>query len=259
MTAKQITIGRLCVLTHPDRDTMGAAAANQAAQAIHEAITEKKTARIIVASAPSQIEFFACLTAAPGIDWSKVTIFQADEYTGIPENHPASFRSFHREHLLAKITPAAFHGIQGESQDPEAECNRYAALLAESPIDLLCLGIGENGHIAFNDPLVADFHDPRPVKVVELDEVSRQQQVNDGCFPDLDSVPKKAITLTCPTLISARRLVCIVPDPRKAAAVSNTLRAAAVSSFVPATILRLHPRGTLHLDSQSAKFLMDLR
>jgi len=141
MTAKQITIGRLCVLTHPDRDTMGAAAANQAAQAIHEAITEKKTARIIVASAPSQIEFFACLTAAPGIDWSKVTIFQADEYTGIPENHPASFRSFHREHLLAKITPAAFHGIQGESQDPEAECNRYAALLAESPIDLLCLGI----------------------------------------------------------------------------------------------------------------------
>ena len=259
MNTTQFTVSRLNVLTHPTRLRMGAAAAEQAAHEMIEIITKKGAARIIFACAPSQDEFLASLTSAPGIDWSRVTIFHIDEYVGLPENHPACFRSFHRKHLLSKITPGAFHGIRGESPDPEAECRRYGALLAEAPIDLICMGIGENGHIAFNDPPAADFHDPLPVKVVELDEASRQQQVNDGCFPDMVSVPKRAITLTCPTLIAATRMVCVVPGPRKAAAISNTLRAATISPLIPATILRLHPRGTLHLDSQSAKFLAGLR
>jgi len=259
MNTNQLTIARLNVLTHPDRIAMGEAAAQQTAHAFREIIGENGAARVIFACAPSQDEFLASLTSSPGIDWSKVTIFHTDEYIGLPESHPASFRSFHRKHLLSRITPAAFHGIRGEAEDPEAECLRYAALLAESPIDLLCMGIGENGHIAFNDPPSADFHDPLPVKVVELDGASRQQQVNDGCFPDIDSVPVKAITLTCPTLLAAKRLVCVVPGPRKAAAISNTLRAATISPLIPATILRLHPRGTLHLDYHSAKFLTGFR
>jgi glucosamine-6-phosphate deaminase len=259
MNATRLTIARLNVVTHPDRVAMGAAAADQAAHEILEVITKEGAARIILACAPSQDEFLTSLTSAPGIDWSRVTIFHIDEYVGLPEHHPATFRSFHRKHLLAKIIPAAFHGIRGESTDPDAECRRYAALLAEAPIDLICMGIGENGHIAFNDPPAADFQDPLPVKVVELDETSRQQQVHDGFFPDMDSVPKKAITLTCPTLLAAKRLVCIVPGPRKAAAVSNTLRAATISPLIPATILRMHPRGTLHLDAQSAKFLTGFR
>ena len=259
MKTNELTVSRLRVVTHSDRATMGSAAAKQAAQIIREAITEKGCARIIVACAPSQDEFLACLTSDPVIDWSKVTIFHIDEYIGLPENHPATFRTYHRKHLLSKISPAAFHGIRGESQEPEAECHRYAALLEESPIDLICLGIGENGHIAFNDPPAADFNDPLPVKIVELDETSRQQQVNDGCFPTIDSVPKMAITLTCPTLLSAKKLVCVVPGPRKAAAISNTLRSATISPFIPASILRLHPGSTLHLDSQSAKFLAGFR
>lgn len=259
MTTTQLTIARLNVLTHPDRFAMGRAAALQTAGTIQEVLGENGAARVIFACAPSQHEFLASLTAIPGIDWSKVTIFHTDEYIGLPEDHPSSFRSFHRKHLLEKITPAAFHGIRGESEDPEAECLRYAALLAESPIDLLCMGIGENGHIAFNDPLVADFEDPLPVKVVGLDGASRQQQVHDGCFPDIDSVPDKAITLTCPTLLAAKRLVCVVPGPRKAAAISNTLRSASISPLIPSSILRLHPRGTLHLDYHSAKFLTGFR
>lgn len=259
MNTTQFTVARLNVLTHPTRLRMGTAAAEQAAQTIQEAIAKNRSARIIFACSPSQKEFMVCLTAFHNVDWSKATIFHIDEYVGLPENHPASFRSFHQKHLLSKITPAAFHGIRGESLDPEAECRRYAALLEEAPIDLLCMGIGENGHIAFNDPPAADFQDPFPVKVVELDRTSRQQQVDDGCFSDIASVPTKAITLTCPTLLAAKRLVCVVPGPRKAAAISNTLRAATISPLIPATVLRLHPGATLHIDSQSARFLTSLR
>jgi glucosamine-6-phosphate deaminase len=152
------------------------------------------------------------------------------------------------------VQPAAFHGIRGEASQSAAECARYAALLAEAPIDLVCMGIGENGHIAFNDPPVADFDDPQAVKVVELDQACRKQQVNDGCFPSVDGVPRQAITLTCPALMSGRVLVCVVPGPRKAEAVSNTLRAP-ISTACPATILRRHANATLYLDSASASLL----
>ena len=253
-SSQTMTVDSLQVLVHPDRATMGATAATQAARVLRETIAKQGQARIIVASAPSQDELIAGLVATPDIDWSRVTVFHMDEYVGLSADHPASFRQYQRQHLLKQVRPAAFHGICGEDPDPSAECKRYAALLNEAPIDLVCLGVGENGHIAFNDPPVADFNDPRAVKVVELDLACRQQQVNDGCFPNLHLVPRQAITLTCPTLMSGRTLVCVVPGPRKAAAVKNML-CGPVDTACPATVLRRHANATLHLDVKSAGLL----
>lgn len=210
-----------------------------------------------MASAPSQDELLAGLAAAPGIDWGKVTIFHMDEYEGLPEAHPATFRAYQKRNFLSKITPRVFHGIAGESQDLDAECARYADLLSSAPIDLVCMGIGENGHIAFNDPPVADFRDPLDVKVVALDKACRRQQVNDGCFPDMDSVPQRAITLTCPALMRAAHVVCIVPGPRKAASVRDTVLGP-VSEACPASILRAHPDACVFLDSGSATEIANL-
>jgi glucosamine-6-phosphate deaminase len=256
--AIHVVVDRLHVVIHPDRNAMGKAAADEAAQVLREAIERRGQARIVVASAPSQDELIAGLAAAPGIDWSQVTIFHMDEYVGLPASHTASFRRYQQQHLLSQVRPAAFHGIRGEAPDLPAECARYAALLAAAPIDLVCLGIGENGHIAFNDPAVADFDDPQAVKVVELDAACRQQQVNDGCFASLDAVPRQAITLTCPTLLSGRVLVCVVPGSRKAVAVGNTLRAP-IGTACPATILRRHPSATLYLDRESASLFAEER
>ena len=244
-------VDHLSVSIFLDRRVMGKAAAEKAADILREAIARQGKARIIVASAPSQDEVIAGLAAAPGIDWSRVTIFHMDEYVGISASHPASFRHYQQQHLLKRVSPAAFIGIHGEAPDPITECARYSALLVNSPIDLVCMGVGENGHIAFNDPPVADFADPQRVKVVELDDVCRQQQVNDGCFPDFESVPRQAITLTCPTLMSGRALVCVVPGPRKAAAVAAML-GGKISTACPASILRQHPAATLFLDTNSA-------
>jgi glucosamine-6-phosphate deaminase len=241
----------LNVEIHPDRAAMGAAAATRAAALLRETLARQKQARIIVASAPSQDELISGLAGAPDLDWSRITIFHMDEYVGLPAGHPATFRAYQERHLLALIKPAAFHGIRGESLDSAAEAARYAALLAEAPIDLVCLGIGENGHIAFNDPPVADFEDAEAVKWVTLDESCRQQQVNDGCFPGLEAVPAGALTLTCPTLMSGRSLVCVVPGPRKAAAVRSTLLDP-ITTACPATLLRRHPNAVLYLDPGSS-------
>lgn len=248
MTVQQVD--QLCVEVRPTRDEMGRVAAAAAARALAETIAANGEARVILASAPSQNELLHHLLAA-SIDWSRVTIFHMDEYVGLGADHPASFRSYQQEYVLSRITPRAFHGIRGEAPDAEAECRRYAALLAEAPVDVVCLGIGENGHLAFNDPPVADFADPVLVKVVELDEVCRQQQVNDGCFPTLEAVPRHAITLTIPALLGGRELFCVVPGPRKAAAVRATLRDP-IDTACPATILRRHPRARLYLDTASA-------
>jgi glucosamine-6-phosphate deaminase len=248
------TVDQLKVRIFSDRRAMGTAAAEHAAQVLRAMIQKQGQARIIVASAPSQNELIAGLAAAPGIDWGQVTVFHMDEYVGLAASHPASFRHYQQQHLLARVRPAAFHGIRGEAADPAAECARYAALLKESPIDLVCMGIGENGHIAFNDPPVADFNDAHAVKVVELDDACRRQQVNDGCFPSFEAVPQLAITLTCPTLMSGRTLVCVVPGPRKASAVAATLRGT-VNTDCPATILRTHPNATLYLDAESAALI----
>ncbi len=236
--------------TFATRAEMGRAAGEHAAAAISAAIAARGEARVILASAPSQDETLAALTSAP-VDWGRVTIFHMDEYLGLPAEHPQTFRAYQRTKVLSQITPAAFHGIAGEGTDSAAECARYAGLLAAAPIDVCCLGIGENGHLAFNDPPVADFADPVLVKVVELEAACRRQQVNDGCFAELSAVPTQAITLTIPALMSARTLVCTVPGPRKAAAVRATLRDR-VSTKCPATILRRHPDATLYLDAAAA-------
>lgn len=240
----------LRIRTFPTRAEMGRAAGEQAAQSISAALAARGAARVILASAPSQDETLATLIAAP-IDWSRVTIFHMDEYLGLPAGHPQTFRAYQQAKVLSRIKPAAFHGIAGESADAAAECARYAALLAAAPIDVCCLGIGENGHLAFNDPPVADFADSALVKVVELDAACRQQQVNDGCFPTLDAVPTHALTLTIPALMSARTLVCSVPGPRKAAAVKATVHDS-ISTACPATIMRQHADATLYLDAASA-------
>ena len=177
-----------------------------------------------------------------------------DEYVGLPADHPATFRAYQREHVLSQIQPAAFHGIRGEASDSVEECARYSELLREAPIDLVCLGIGENGHLAFNDPPVADFDDPSCVKPVELDALCRQQQVNDGCFPTLSAVPTTALTLTIPALLSSRAIVGVVPGPRKAEAVRNTL-IGPISTACPASILRKHSNAALYLDRDSAALL----
>ena len=248
------TVDRLRVFVHPDRRAMGAVAAGRAAAALREAIARQGHARIVMASAPSQDELVAGLAAAPGIDWSRVTIFHMDEYVGLAASHPASFRDYQRRHLLSAVRPAAFHGIRGEDPDPASECARYAALFGAAPIDLVCLGVGENGHIAFNDPGLADFDDPQTVRIVELDDACRRQQVNDGCFEALEAVPRRAITLTCPALMSGRVLVCVVPGPRKAIAVRHML-GDPISVACPATVLRRHAHATLDLDHAAASSL----
>jgi glucosamine-6-phosphate deaminase len=241
------------VFVAESRGQLGASAASEASSQLKVAISVKGAARVILASAPSQNELLDAFLVS-GVDWSRVTIFHMDEYVGLPADHPATFRAYQRQHVLSRIKPAAFHGIQGEASDPAAECARYAALLREAPIDLVCLGIGENGHLAFNDPPVADFNDPAWVKPVELDALCRRQQINDGCFPDLASVPFKALTLTIPALLSARAIVAAVPGPRKAEAVRNALKGP-ISTAYPASILRRHSNAALYLDRESAALL----
>jgi glucosamine-6-phosphate deaminase len=243
----------LQVVIAEDRAALGKLAANDAAGKLGAAISARGSARVILASAPSQNELLANLIKV-GLDWSRVTIFHMDEYVGLPADHSATFRAYQHEHVLSRIKPAAFHGIRGEAANLTAECQRYSALLREAPIDLVCLGIGENGHLAFNDPPVADFNDPAWVKPVELDHLCRQQQVHDGCFPSLDAVPLTALTLTIPALFSARAIVGAVPGPRKAAAVRDTLTGA-ISTACPASILRKHSNAALYLDRESAALL----
>jgi glucosamine-6-phosphate deaminase len=250
---KESAADSLRVIVSQDRAAMGAIAGSHAAAFIQWAIEAKGAARIILASAPSQNETLASLLSA-SIDWSRVTIFHMDEYLGLPADHPQTFRAYQKAHVLSKITPRAFHGIAGESADADAECARYSALLAEAPIDLCCLGIGENGHLAFNDPPVADFADRAFVKVVALDDLCRQQQVNDGCFQTLSEVPTHAITLTIPALMGAGALVCTVPGPRKAQAVAATVKGA-ISTACPASVLRRHPKASLYLDEFSASLI----
>jgi glucosamine-6-phosphate deaminase len=244
------TVDALAVVVSSSRVEMGQRAGAHATNVIEQAISHHGEARIILASAPSQNETLDALLSA-SVDWSRVTIFHMDEYLGLPENHPQTFRSYQQRHVLSRAHGATFFGIRGEAADPAAECVRYGAMLAEGPIHLCCLGIGENGHLAFNDPPVANFEDRPLVKVVELDAPCRQQQVNDGCFPTFTDVPTHALTLTIPALLRAEVLVGSVPGPRKAEAVHATLRGP-ISTACPASILRRHSAATLYLDKDSA-------
>ena len=241
-------IDRLHVKAYSTREHTGRAAGLAAAEAIAQAIARQGSARVIFAAAPSQNEMLSTLTADTSVDWSKVTAFHMDEYIGLPEDSPQRFARYLHERVFDRLPFASLQRLGLHS--PESDCEYYANRLAEKPIDIVCLGIGENGHLAFNDPPVANFNDPQLVKIVTLDLPCRQQQVNDGCFPTIDSVPERAVTLTIPTLMQAMTLICTVPGPKKRNAVRATLHDE-ISTRCPATILRTHSHCTLFLDAGS--------
>ena len=243
------TFEKLSVESFPTRADMGAAAAADIAAALAQRLATQSGVRMIFAAAPSQADMLASLAKMPGIDWSRVTAFHMDEYIGLDPSSPARFANWLDAHVFSRIPFAAVHRITPEP-DAAAEVERYSALLDEAPIDFVCLGIGVNGHIAFNDPPVADFNDPADVKIVELDEICRQQQVDDECFPDLAAVPHHAVTLTVPRLLRADRLFCVVPGAIKRDAVSKTLYGP-LSTDCPASILRTTAACTLYIDKDS--------
>ena len=244
-------VDSLQVTVHRSRRDMGRHVAALAAEAIADAIARQGRAVVFFASAPSQQETLEELTARADVDWPRITGLHIDEYVGARAEDAHSFRRFLLDRLVTRVPLGAFHGIQGEAPDPEAECLRYAGLLAATHPDLALLGIGENGHLAFNDPPVADFDDPRAVKVVELDDVCRHQQVHDGMFPSLGLVPLLAITVTLPPILRTPRLLLSVPGATKAEAVRRTLRDP-ISTDCPSTALRRRPGAHLILDEDAA-------
>ncbi len=235
-----------------DRQTLGKMAGLQAAAAIERAIARQGSARILAATGVSQFEFLEALTGIPGIAWKKVEMFHLDEYVGLPADHPASFRKFLRERLIQKTGITQYHFLNGE-KDPEEVCHRVGQALRVSPVDVAFVGIGENGHLAFNDP-PADFETEAPYLVVNLDEACRQQQVNEGWFPTISDVPRQAISISIRQLLKSKEIICVVPEARKAKAVKACLEGE-ISPLAPASALRMHPAVTLFLDTDSAALL----
>ena len=250
---KEFVAGKLHVMVYPDRNASGATAAEAIAAEVNELLKEKDEVNIIFAAAPSQNEVLSALKTKD-LEWNRINAFHMDEYVGLPANAPQSFGTFLSNALFSHLPFKSVHLINGNAEDAEIECARYAALLERYPADIVILGIGENGHIAFNDPPVADFHDPLMVKKVELDMACRRQQVNDGCFTSIDEVPTHAITLTVPALMRGKSLHCVVPGPTKIDAVDNTIHREVREQY-PSTILRKHPRAALYLDEVSASHI----
>src|SRR5271157_4808649 len=236
-----------------DRVFLGQAAAEQATAAIRRAIVERGRARIVAATAASQLEFLDALTTAPGIDWSKVEVFHLDEYIGLPVTHPGSFRKMLLEQLVRKTGIANYHLLDGDAADPAEVVRRVGKLLASTPADIACLGIGENGHIAFNEP-PADFETEEPYIIVNLDEACRQQQVGEAWFADISQVPKRAISMSARQILKAREILAVVPGPRKAQAVKACFEGE-IRPMAPASILRRHSNATIYLDKASASLL----
>lgn len=231
----------------------GAAAARRAAAILRAAIAERGQAGLILATGASQFDMLACLTAED-VDWSKVSAFHLDEYISLPESHPASFRRYLKERFVTRIQGLrSFTFVNGEAPDPQAECRRLSAEIERCPIDLACIGIGENGHLAFNDP-PADFETEQPYIIVNLDEACRRQQLGEGWFPTLADVPRQAISMSIRHILKSREIVCTVPDTRKAWAVQAAVEGP-VTSQVPASILQQHPSCALFLDRASAALL----
>lgn len=245
--------GKLPVRIYDTRRNMGEAAAADVAACIRELLAVKQEIYMIFAAAPSQNEFLAALAATPGIEWNRIHALHMDEYVGLPADAPQGFGNFLRAAIFGQVPFASVDYIGTES-DPDETCRRYAALLQGIQVDIVCMGIGENGHIAFNDPPVADFNDPLTIKKVALDETCRLQQVHDGCFARIEEVPRYAVTLTVPTMFRARYIFCIVPAPTKANAVRATV-CGPVSEQCPASILRTHEHAILYTDSDSAALL----
>lgn len=242
------------VEVHPSREAAGRAAARAAAVVLNELAAVRSTVAVIFATGASQFETLAALTAIEGLPWQRVLGFHMDEYIGLSANHPASFRRYLRERLVGKVSMLEFHEIDGNAPDPERTASEYGERLRAADPRLCLLGIGENGHLAFNDPPVADFNDSLDAKVVQLDAQCRQQQLAEGWFATIDEVPASAITLTIPALMRVPKLIASVPGPRKAAIVHRTIEEP-VSTACPATILRTHPDATIYLDPESAREL----
>ena len=243
----------LTVRVFDTRENMGVVAAAEAAEWIKEALAKKEEINIIFAAAPSQNDFLAALIKED-IEWGRINAFHMDEYIGLTEDAPQGFANFLRRAIFDLVPFKAVYCLNGQSSDPEAECKRYTDLLVKYPVDIIFMGIGENGHIAFNDPGVAKFDDPETVKIAKLDEVCRNQQVNDGCFATISDVPTHALTLTVPTLISAPNLFCIVPVKTKANAVKATVNGE-INEMCPASILRTRDNAILYLDNESSALL----
>jgi glucosamine-6-phosphate deaminase len=237
----------------PTKADLGRAAAAEGAALIRDAIAARGRAHVIAATGASQFEFLDALVQAPGIDWPRTVFFHLDEYVGVPESHPASFRRYLKERIADRVHPGAFHFIAGDAPDPARECARVGAILARHPIDVAFVGIGENGHLAFNDP-PADFETEAPYLVVRLDEACRRQQLGEGWFARLEEVPLQAISMSIQQILKSRAIQCVVPDARKARAVRDCLEGE-VSPQHPASILQRHPRTTVFLDSDSAALL----
>ena len=229
---------------------MGEAAAGFVSQHLHEAIQKNGAANLILATGTSQFSFLEALKKKD-IDWEKITVFHLDEYIGISDQHPASFRKYLKERILDEVHPGEIYFLNGDDENLTLVIKNYEKLLDNHPIDVACIGIGENGHIAFNDPPVADFNDPHKVKVVELDIACRMQQLGEGWFPSFEDVPGKALSLTIPAIMKSNAISCFVPDKRKSTAVYNTLYGE-ITTACPASILRKHPDTILWLDQDSA-------
>jgi len=250
---KSLQVDRLKVEAYASSAIMGQAAAKFVAGKLAAAIAKNGHANLILATGASQFTFLEAFKKEP-VDWPKITVFHLDEYKGMSDQHPASFRKYLRERILNQVNPAKAYFLEGDAPDIETVLQNYEDLLKSHPVDMACIGIGENGHIAFNDPPVADFNDPRLVKIVELDEACRRQQLGEGWFPTLADVPTHALSLTIPAIMNCKTISCVVPDARKIAAVTGTLYSP-VSTACPATILRRHPDTVLFLDSESAQAL----
>lgn len=250
---REFSSGNAKVEIYASANALGRAAAERAAQLIRRAIEERGRARVIVATGNSQIPLVEALVKQD-LDWKRVEIFHMDEYAGMPADHLASFRRWIKTRVEEKVHPGKMNYLIGDAPDLKAEMNRYAQLLNEAPIDLAFVGFGENGHIAFNDPHVADFNDPAVVKRITLDEACRKQQAGEGHFKDVESVPVDALTVTCTGLFRANAWICCVPEARKAQAVRNALEGP-ISVSCPASIVRRHPNAHVYLDQESSSLL----
>lgn len=252
--ARVFKVEQSTVSVYPTKSEMGQAAAAEGATKIKNAIKKYGIARIMVATGNSQQDVVASLIGDRELDWNRVEMFHMDEYVGLFPDHPASLRYWLGKHMLSFVQPAKVNLIRGEAKDTKEECGRYEELIRSGPINICFLGIGENGHIAFNDPHVADFNDRETIKKVELDDRSRLQQVKEGHFRDVKEVPREALTVTCPALLAAEALVCCAPESRKAQAVRDALQGP-VSESCPASVLRSHPQISIFLDRDSAGLL----
>ena len=253
MLIKTITTEKLKTSVYDTRSEMGKAAGKAAAEAISDVLKEKEYANVIFAAAPSQNEMLEALLCE-NVDFKRINAFHMDEYAGLSIENGQSFAKYLYDHIFSKAPFASVNYIPAK-EDVDTACKHYAELLEKYPPDVVCMGIGENGHIAFNDPPVADFNDPKIIKKVELDDICRNQQVHDGCFPTLDDVPKYALTLTVPALLSAKYLICTVPAPTKADAVKAMLEGP-YGEVCPATSLRKHDGAVMFLDKDSASKIL---